>query len=68
MKEEGRLPFGQLPALGVTIGGVEHIISQSATIMRFVGKKAGPEIGLYPSDDVLAAKVGKSTSRCSGVL
>jgi len=46
--DEGRLTFGQLPALEVN--GV--MITQSAAIMRFIGKR----VGLYPTnDDVQAA-------------
>lgn len=53
MKQDGRLPFGQLPALQVD----DQLLVQSAAILRFVGKLAN----LYPtgsgSDDIYAAKI-----------
>jgi len=49
MKESGELQFGQVPAL--VVGG--QTLTQSAAILRYVGKQAG----LYPSDDVVAAQV-----------
>lgn len=49
MKEEGKLTFGQLPALVVDDNTT---LAQSAAIMRYVGKRAG----LYPTNnDELAA-------------
>lgn len=45
LKAEGKLSFGQVPALAVNDS--EVLISQSAAIMRFVGKLAG----LYPTND-----------------
>ncbi|RYY86104.1 glutathione S-transferase family protein [archaeon] len=51
MREEGKLAFGQLPALQVD---ETTFLYQSAAILRFVGKFAG----LYPTDDdILAAKI-----------
>lgn len=53
MKQDGRLPFGQLPALQVD----DHLLVQSAAILRFLGKLAN----LYPtgsgSDDIYAARI-----------
>jgi len=49
MKESGELQFGQVPALVVD----GKTLTQSAAILRFVGKRAG----LYPEDPVLAAHV-----------
>jgi glutathione S-transferase len=50
MKADGKLAFGQLPALEVEDG---RIICQSAAILRFVGRYAG----LYPNDDFVAAAI-----------
>jgi glutathione S-transferase len=44
------LPYGQFPVLEVEPG---VFIGQSASIIRYIGKKTG----LYPSDDVKAAVV-----------
>lgn len=51
LKSEGKLAFGQLPALEVD---QKTMLFQSASIMRFVGRYAG----LYPVEDYLyAAKI-----------
>ena len=50
MKEDGTLPYGQVPLLEVD--GKDHV-PQSATILRYLAKLAD----LYPSDALLAAKV-----------
>eukprot|EP01031_Cornospumella_fuschlensis_P031392 gene31392-37945_t len=51
MRDEGKLTFGQLPALQVDDN---TFLFQSAAILRYVGKFAG----LYPTnDDILAAKI-----------
>jgi prostaglandin-H2 D-isomerase / glutathione transferase len=51
MKEEGKLPFGQLPVLYVD----DSIpLYQSAAIAKYIGRFAG----LYPADDaVTCAKI-----------
>lgn len=49
MKESGELQFGQVPALVVR----GQTLTQSAAILRYVGKQAG----LYPDDAVTAAQV-----------
>jgi glutathione S-transferase len=46
----GRLQFGQVPALEVREG---VMLTQSAAILRYVGKKTG----LYPADHEAAALV-----------
>jgi glutathione S-transferase len=52
MKENGELPFGQLPLLEVGLDdGTTHALAQSAAILRYVSKLAG----LYPADDWIAA-------------
>jgi Glutathione S-transferase, N-terminal domain len=50
MKAEGKLTFNQLPALQIEDG---TLLTQSAAIMRYIGKVGG----LYPSDPVAAALV-----------
>lgn len=50
MKESGKLKYGQVPAFEV---GEGKVITQSASIMRYVGKKTG----LYPADDYAASLV-----------
>jgi hypothetical protein len=50
MKKEGKLNFGQLPALEIENG---IILSQSAAITRYLGKLSG----LYPTCPVAAALV-----------
>jgi molybdenum cofactor biosynthesis enzyme len=50
LKKEGKLPFGQLPAVELPDG---TILAQTAAIMRYVGKISG----LYPVCPVAAAKV-----------
>lgn len=51
LKVNGKLAFGQVPALSVDD---DTMITQSAAIMRYVGKLAG----LYPTnDDLYAAKI-----------
>merc|ERR1712130_65230 len=49
MKADGLLPYNQLPTLFVDGFG----IGQSFSILRYVGRRGG----LYPSDNLLAAKV-----------
>lgn len=52
LKNDGKLSFGQLPALDVDFG--RFILFQSAAIMRYIGRFAG----LYPLDNFeLAAKI-----------
>ena len=51
MKKDGKLLFGQLPALQINEKG--DMISQSAAIMRYLGKLTSA----YPSDPVAAALV-----------
>eukprot|EP00808_Paulinella_micropora_P007323 g80883.t1 len=56
MKEEGKLPFGQLPCLEVEgKKGESAYLVQSAAIMRYIGKLVGGD--MYPSDAVKAALV-----------
>lgn len=50
LKENGTLPYGQVPAL--SIDG-QIVIAQSAAIIRLIGKLGG----LYPTDPVQAAVV-----------
>jgi glutathione S-transferase len=50
LKESGKLKYGQVPAFEAAEG---QVITQSASIMRYVGKKTG----LYPTDDIAAALV-----------
>jgi glutathione S-transferase len=51
LKVSGKLAFGQVPALEVN---GSTMITQSAAIMRYVGKLTG----LYPTgDDLYAAKI-----------
>lgn len=51
LKVSGKLAFGQVPALSVND---DTILTQSAAIMRYVGKLTG----LYPvNDDLYAAKI-----------
>jgi hypothetical protein len=71
LKKEGKLVFGQVPALEVD---GKNVLVQSAAIMRYLGKLTG----LYPSCPLQAAKVdaiidqendlfsGLSVSRYSG--
>jgi prostaglandin-H2 D-isomerase / glutathione transferase len=51
LKSDGKLPFGQLPAL--EIKGDANLITQSASIMRYIGKISGA----YPTCPVKAALV-----------
>lgn len=54
MQGNGKLVYGQVPALRVGTGPSARTLGQSAAILKFVGKKAG----LYPvDDDLLAAKI-----------
>lgn len=60
LKENGTLPFGQVPLLEVDDGQMKHKLVQSCAILRYLGKLAG----LYPSssnnngnDDILAAQI-----------
>ena len=48
--DSGRLQFGQVPAMEVREG---VMLTQSAAILRFIGKKTD----LYPVDDEVAAAV-----------
>lgn len=50
MKADGKLLFGQVPALELENG---TILCQSAAILRFVGRYAG----LYPHDDFVQAAI-----------
>lgn len=50
LKKEGKLPFGQLPAVELPDG---TILAQTSSIMRYIGKLSG----LYPVCPVAAAKV-----------
>ena len=50
LKQESKLPFGQLPVLQVS---EDTFLSQSAAIMRYIGKLGG----LYPKDPIAAALV-----------
>jgi len=50
MQAKGTLASGQVPALKVNNG---EFLTQSAAILKFVGK----QVGLYPSNNVLAARV-----------
>jgi glutathione S-transferase len=57
MKASGRLMFGQVPALEVSpLGKGVTLLNQSAAVLRFIGKLK-PEVGLYPTDPLVAAKV-----------
>ena len=57
MKASGRLMFGQVPALEVSpLGKGVTLLNQSAAMLRFIGKLK-PEVGLYPTDPLVAAKV-----------
>eukprot|EP00521_Asterionellopsis_glacialis_P013859 CAMPEP_0195306276 /NCGR_PEP_ID=MMETSP0707-20130614/37117_1 /TAXON_ID=33640 /ORGANISM="Asterionellopsis glacialis, Strain CCMP134" /LENGTH=267 /DNA_ID=CAMNT_0040370489 /DNA_START=148 /DNA_END=951 /DNA_ORIENTATION=+ len=51
MKENGTLPFEQVPMLEIDDG--KHRIPQSSAILRYLAKLGG----LYPKDPILAAKV-----------
>lgn len=52
IKREGKLKFGQLPALFVSDeNGTETVVNQTSAIMRYVGKLSG----LYPKNDDLYA-------------
>ena len=51
LKSDGKLPFGQLPAL--EIKGDTNLITQSASIMRYIGKVSGA----YPTCPVKASLV-----------
>jgi glutathione S-transferase len=54
LKAEGKLPFGQLPAL--QISETEPLITQSSAIMRYLGKVSG-QASLYPSCPATAALI-----------
>jgi len=56
LKENGTLAFGQAPALEVTTENGKNVIVQSATILRYIGRIAQPDL-LYPTDPVDAAAV-----------
>ncbi|KAL3896820.1 MAG: hypothetical protein SGPRY_013187 [Prymnesium sp.] len=52
MRDEGKLPYGQVPLLEVKGKG---FLPQSCAILRYLAKMAGGDI--YPSDEWLAARV-----------
>jgi glutathione S-transferase len=54
LKAEGKLPYGQLPALQISETG--PLIAQSSAIMRFLGKVSG-QPSLYPSCPATAALI-----------
>lgn len=54
LKAEGKLLFGQLPAL--EISETDPMITQSSAIMRYLGKVSG-EPSLYPSCPATAALI-----------
>lgn len=57
LKLEGKLSFEQVPALQVTMKDESDIfITQSAAIMRFIGRLAGPNV-IYPVDLVQCAVI-----------
>lgn len=56
LKENGTLPYGQVPALEITTKTSKRIICQSAAILRFIGRVAKPGL-LYPEDPIDAAFV-----------
>eukprot|EP01038_Epipyxis_sp_PR26KG_P015210 gene15210-20489_t len=51
MKNQGKLPFGQLPVLEVD---EKDIIPQTASILRYIGKLSGK---LYSDDPVMAGRI-----------
>ena len=54
LKEDGILPFGQVPLLEVDFGdGKKDHVVQSSAILRYLARLAG----LYPEDLIAAAKV-----------
>eukprot|EP00930_Biecheleria_cincta_P047084 TRINITY_DN32575_c0_g1_i1.p1 TRINITY_DN32575_c0_g1~~TRINITY_DN32575_c0_g1_i1.p1 ORF type:complete len:240 (-),score=57.77 TRINITY_DN32575_c0_g1_i1:130-849(-) len=62
MKEDGKLGFGQVPALEVSTNGKIELLVQTNAILRYVarlsmaaGAGTGPQ--LYPEDPLQAAKV-----------
>jgi glutathione S-transferase len=65
MKNAGKLPFGQVPALQINEEG--DMITQTATIMRYLGKITGS----YPSCPIAAALVDsivdEEVDLCSGL-
>ena len=50
MKEQGALPYGQVPALDVGDG---RMLAQSSAILRYVATLGG----LHPSDPIEAARI-----------
>ena len=50
MKEQGALPYGQVPALDV---GAGRMLAQSSAILRYVATLGG----LHPSDPLEAARI-----------
>lgn len=56
LKADGTLKFGQVPALQVTMNGKTNTICQSASIMRFIGRIAIPDL-LFPTDIIQASIV-----------
>jgi glutathione S-transferase len=54
LRADGKLPFGQLPALQISETG--PLIVQSSAIMRFLGKVSG-QASLYPSCPATAALI-----------
>lgn len=55
MKEDGRLRYGQVPALIVDDG--KTVINQSNAILRYLGRAAAPADKIYPSDPAAASLV-----------
>jgi glutathione S-transferase len=53
-KVDGTLRFGQLPALEVQRNGKPFVLTQSASIMRYIAKTSGNS-SLYPVDDHVTA-------------
>eukprot|EP00931_Biecheleriopsis_adriatica_P012804 TRINITY_DN114055_c0_g1_i1.p1 TRINITY_DN114055_c0_g1~~TRINITY_DN114055_c0_g1_i1.p1 ORF type:complete len:239 (-),score=57.83 TRINITY_DN114055_c0_g1_i1:64-780(-) len=60
MKEEGKLGFGQVPALEVTTGEKTELLVQTNAILRYVARldeSTGSSSKLYPDDPLQAARV-----------
>jgi len=64
MKEEGLVPFGQLPVM--FIDGVP--LAQSIPILRYVGKLSTCTPQLYPSDDLVAAKIDATLAQIGDLV
>jgi glutathione S-transferase len=56
LKEDGTLAYGQAPALEVTTENGRNMICQSATILRYIGRIAQPDL-VYPTDPLAASAV-----------